>query len=245
MTVSMKKKISIAIAVLLIFTAIGFTAYDAETEPYHIRVFHHPFSRTEGIGGLVVPKTYGGPNKYGGYVQIQYYNLTAFGNSIEMAIYLVPNLWGTEVVNLTNGSYLGPAVIASEFAVWIQNESLHFPYTSITLNVSSVVMGVNGTVFNATPGFSGRNFDNFLWMTIDYGGGTYSGEIDSYWAEYGSTYSNATREIIPGNYTFYLNVTVDPVVSVGPYYFSSSPFTARLTFIQDYVFNPSGRWWQG
>ena len=98
----MKKKISIAVAVLLIFTVIGFTANDAETEPYHMKVFHHPFSKTDGIGGWVVPKTYGGPNMYGGNVRIQYYNLTAFCNSIEMAIYLVPNLWGTEVVNLTN-----------------------------------------------------------------------------------------------------------------------------------------------
>ena len=245
MTISMKKKISIAVAVLLIFTVIGFTANDAETEPYHMKVFHHPFNATNGIGGLVILKTYGSPNMAGGNVQIQYFNLTAFGNSVEMAVYVVPNLWGTEVVNLTNGSYLGPAEIASRFAVWIQNESLHFPYTSITLSVSSIVMGVNGTVFNATPGFSGRNFDSFLSMPMNYGGGSYGGWIDSYWAEYGSTYSNATQEIIPGNYTFYLNVTVDPVVSVGPYYFSSSPFTARLTFIQDYVFNPSGRWWQG
>ncbi|MHB8544981.1 MAG: hypothetical protein ACYC9S_13425 [Leptospirales bacterium] len=231
----MKKKTLAAVTVFLIFA--GVTASEMLSEPYHMKVFHYPFSKPS---SQLVQKVQGGPTMLDTAIQLHYYNLTAFGNTLEMAIYLYPNMEGTQVVNLSNGTYYGPPILAAVFDVWIQNESLNFPYTSVTLAVDSVVIGANGTIFNNTPGCNGHTLDRYLSRAPwGYGGGTFGGGIESYWFSLNPS-SNATRDINPGNYTLYVNTTVTPVVSIGPYHFSSSPFTARFTFIQDYTYEP---WW--
>ena len=126
-------------------------------------------------------------------------------------------------------------VIVGGFEVWISNETKKFPFTSLTLKIDGIQVGVNSsTVFNNTPGFKGSNLGDYLVNNVGYWNGLFGGEMDGYWFLTNQD-GNVWQELNPGNFTYYINVTMTPIALIGPYAFYGNQFTSRITFVQDYI----------
>ena len=241
--VSKRRKASLA-AVLVVAIFLGMTAYEWVNMPFEMNVYKDPFDKSEAFPlGLLLPKSSGGPTEPGSGVVVQNYSVSFFGNSVQICVYVQPNMQGTQEVSLT-GPYFSVPVIVGNLAVWISNETRKFPFSSLTVKIDSLQVGVNSsTVFNDTPGFKGSNLANYLVSSLYYrpggtfGGGqagAFGGEMDGYWFLTNQD-GNVWQELNPGNYTYYVNVTMTPIALIGPYAFYGNQFTSRITFVQDYV----------
>ena len=227
--VSKRRKASLA-AVVVVAIFLGMTAYEWVNMPVEMKVHTDPFAK----GGFL-PKSFGSPTTPGVEVELQNYDRAFFGNSVDISVYVLPNMQGTQEVNLRSQNYFYMPVIVGGFEVWISNETKKFPFTSLTLKIDGIQVGVNSsTVFNNTPGFKGSNLGDYLVNNVGYWNGLFGGEMDGYWFLTNQD-GNVWQELNPGNFTYYINVTMTPIALIGPYAFYGNQFTSRITFVQDYI----------
>ncbi|MHB8361753.1 MAG: hypothetical protein ACYDAO_07600 [Thermoplasmataceae archaeon] len=237
-----KKKL-VAIILLSIFVFSIYSGYDAEHHPYIMPSYPNMLNRL----GMTDPNT-------PGHTNVIFMNITPYANSVQIGFlgYILGNSNNTIGYTEFAGHFGG-------FHIWIGDENLHEPFTAATLLFNSFTLATNGTVFhnftspNGTvfPDFTGSyNSHNIISLmnvrqcfylpTIGPNGGILTdGQpigVYEYCLNNGPNLSPYYAfDMKPGNYTYWANLTVTPILFMGPNYFPTNPITLTLVFKQNYA----------
>ncbi|MHB8361012.1 MAG: hypothetical protein ACYDAO_06145 [Thermoplasmataceae archaeon] len=233
-----KKKL-VAITIIAIFTFSVYSGYDATHYPYIMPTHQNLFS---------------GYNSTSYNREVIFKNITPYGNNIQIGEsgYILGDS------NNTNG-YTGITGVFGWFCIWINDESIHAPFTAFTLIPGSLTLATNGTVFqnltlpngtviHSITGSYNRHYLNsllnisqcFYLPTIGPNGGTLTdGQpigIYEYILNNGANLTPYYSTVMkPGNYTYWTNITVTPVLFIGPDYFLTTPITLSMVTKQYYA----------
>ncbi|MHB8360591.1 MAG: hypothetical protein ACYDAO_08565 [Thermoplasmataceae archaeon] len=237
------RKKFVAVIILVIFSLSIYSGYNAEHHPYIMPSYPNLLDMID----LHHPNTPNSP-------EVVFKNLTPYANTIQIGY--KGEILGNS--NNTNG-YTGHFNNFGVFCIWIGDENLHVPFTAATLLFNSFTLATNGTVFhnftspNGTvfPDFTGSyNSHNIISLmnvqqcfylpTIGPNGGIVTDGLPTgvykYYIYNGpnlSPYYNIDMK--PGNYTYWANLTVTPILFIGPNYFPTNPITLAMVFKQNYA----------
>ena len=208
-----KKKLA---AIFIIFT-FAFTAYGVYDWT------HHPY--------IMPPKPL---YEIGSNIcRQELVNVTPYGNNVEIG--MVGAILGSSSNNSTD--FANCAVNMGNFVVWIKGENLHVPFDAVTLVFSNFNIAVNGTVFrNFTHPYDRHdilpNLNVSQWFTTQMPCGAYCFSVNN-GPDLSKLFAN---DMAYGSFTYWINVTVTPVLFLGPYYFPVNPIPMSLVFHENYSY---------
>ena len=213
MNKSTKKKM-VAILIIFIFAITAYGVYDWK---------HHPY--------IMPPKPLFGIES--NICKQEMVNLTPYGNSLQVG--MVGAILGSSSNNSTD--FANSASNMGNFVVWIKGETLHLPFDSVTLSFSNFNIAVNGSVFRNFNHTYNRhdilpNLNVSQWFTAQTPCGAYCFQVNN-GRELSKFFAN---DMANGSFTYWINVTVIPILFLEPYYFPVNPVQMSLVFHENYSY---------
>ena len=208
------KKKMVAIFIIFIFAFTSYGVYDWTNHPYIM-----PPKPLFGIASNTCKQ--------------ELVNPTPYGNTLQIG--MVGAILGSTSNNST--SFADRASNMGNFVIWIKGENLHFPFDAVTLLFSNFNIAANGTVFrNFTHPYNRRDLLPDLnlsqWFTTQMPCGAYCFSVSN-----GPGMSKFFGyDMAFGSFTYWINVTVTPVLFLGPYYFPVNPIPMSLVFHENYSY---------
>ncbi len=207
----MKKTLMILIAVLVVLAFLIPTMYEWETEPPSWHKF----------GGLSPSKSL--------HIVRGSYNFSDLGNRIEMGYSLFPG-GNNVVINYTG--YSSP-IAFSMTSLWLQNYSLSFPYTSINIQIGSLVISSNHTLLKNIPNFNDNNIVPYFGkIMVRYEEKMVTILLDFQVLSNESTVAEAAYN---GTYQFNMTLTFTPVFEIGHYYLYGHTQTINYSWVETII----------
>ncbi len=218
---NLRRKIAIAVSLTLVLVFISYTTYSSYTEPQNIEPFYINNAKAVDYNSLLSPGTsnYSFPVKSGDNFADIYVSFLA-GD-------LFDPLWNTTNISTTNyfGNYLSTVLLSvtyanasvsgalPTFSFYLSNYTFqtNFPYLLMPMQIapyytSAVVISYGKTITPSHGFYVGSRIPFF----------NYTG--------------------LYGMHTFWLNMTINPYVSYGPYYSNWSPVRVSFWWTEDLVY---------
>ncbi|MHB1637000.1 MAG: hypothetical protein ACYCR7_02885 [Thermoplasmataceae archaeon] len=171
------------------------------------------------------------------------YNYSYLGNTVELMDYT--SIVGGRHVNITNleeNGQCGDVGFIFRNLLWIGNESMNSQYSNLVVSITNMSLSINKPFFKNATSEKNDSFGTYgkFYPEQDYPC-LYSMTLqETNWRDFTHPgYPPFYTVINPGNYTFYLNITLTITVSESIVHFTSQTYSIDMSWWQKWGYNLS------